>query len=132
MSVTTEEMYGYERGTTVYSGNPISLNAKIGLMYISDYGYAVQSTNCSRDTTLNSYGSKICTLNNWLYGVGEEWVFTHKSIEDNINFYFDATGNISLMHSFAANAVRPVLYLDSSVYVLDGDGSESDPYIIAM
>src|SRR5699024_4402323 len=32
--------YGYERGTTVYSGRPTYWVGKIGLMYPSDYGYA--------------------------------------------------------------------------------------------
>ena len=32
--------YGYERGTTVYSGRPTKWTGKIGLMYPSDYGYA--------------------------------------------------------------------------------------------
>ena len=38
---TTEAFYGYERGTTVYSGRAPSTTGYIGLMYPSDYGYSV-------------------------------------------------------------------------------------------
>ena len=57
---TTEAFYGYERGTTVYSGRPTSTTGYIGLMYPSDYGYSVLSSSCSRTTTLGSYSSASC------------------------------------------------------------------------
>ena len=40
-------------------------------------------------------------------------------------------GTLVSMNAYSAYAyysVRPVLYLDSSVRVVDGDGSSSDPY----
>ena len=40
-SATADAFYGYERGTTVYSGRPTSTTGYIGLMYPSDYGYSV-------------------------------------------------------------------------------------------
>ena len=33
---------------------------------------------------------------------------------------------------YDGNVARPVLYLDPSVYVVDGSGTMSDPYIIGM
>ena len=45
--------YGYERGTTVYSGRPTTWTGKVGLMYPSDYGYATGgSSSTSRATCL--------------------------------------------------------------------------------
>ena len=37
-NATADVFYGYERGTTVYSGRPTSDITAIGLMYPSDYG----------------------------------------------------------------------------------------------
>ena len=45
--------YGYERGTTVYSGRPTYWVGKIGLMYPSDYGYATSGgTTTDRSSCL--------------------------------------------------------------------------------
>lgn len=40
------EIYTYERGSTVYSGRQAKWTGKIGLMYPSDYGYASDLTKC--------------------------------------------------------------------------------------
>lgn len=40
------EIYTYERGSTVYSGRQTTWTGKIGLMYPSDYGYASDLTKC--------------------------------------------------------------------------------------
>ena len=41
----TSHFYGYERGTTVYSGRSTSLIGKVGLIYPSDYGYATSGNS---------------------------------------------------------------------------------------
>ena len=46
--------------------------------------------------------------------------------------YVNNSGNLNFSNAFYGFAARPSLYLDSSVYVVDGDGSKSDPYIIGM
>ena len=93
-----------------------STNLKIGLMYASDYGYAMNSTNDYK--------------NNWLFTKGFEWTMTAYSSSSpvivsyygGLNFYFASVGY----------AVRPVLYLKSNVYVISGDGSEGNPYKIML
>ena len=57
-SATAEAFYGYERGTTVYSGRPTTTTGYIGLMYPSDYGYSVLSSSCARTTNLGSYNKQ--------------------------------------------------------------------------
>ena len=132
-SATTEAFYGYERGTTVYSGNPTSTEGYIGLMYPSDYGYSVLASSCVRTTNLSSYNKATCAGQSWLYGQGYEWPLTPDSSGFHLVFSLSNNGTLNTNNS-AANgfAVRPVLYLDSSVYVIDGNGSISDPYIIGM
>ena len=67
--------YGYERGTTVYSGHETTWTGKVGLMYPSDYGYATAggaTTNraaCLAKELYNWGGSVVsdCENNDYLY-----------------------------------------------------------------
>ena len=130
-SATTEAFYGYERGTKVYSGRPTSTTGYIGLMYPSDYGYSVLASSCARTTNLGSYNNATCAGQSWLYGQGYEWTITPTSSPSYFVFNVHNNGNLDL-HAGDGFAARPVLYLDSSVYVIDGTGTQSDPYIIGM
>ena len=56
--VLTSEWYNYERGTKVYSGHSTSWVGKIGLMYLSDYGYET-----STKITLIKKDNKVLIIN---------------------------------------------------------------------
>ena len=132
-SATADAFYGYERGTTVYSGRPTSTTGYIGLMYPSDYGYSVLASSCARTTNLGSYSNATCGGQSWLYGQGYEWTITPNSSNSDCVFLVKYYGDLyDYYDARLGNAVRPTLYLDSSVYVIDGNGSISDPYIIGM
>lgn len=87
---------------------------KIGLMYASDYGYAMN----------NSY------KNNWLFTKGYEWTMAAYSSSRPVGV--DVNGWLSSNVAYLGLAVRPVLYLKSNVYVISGDGSEGNPYKIML
>ena len=130
-SATTESFYGYERGTTVYSGRPTTTTGYIGLMYPSDYGYSVLSSSCARTTNLGSYSTATCAGQSWLYGKGYEWTITPSSSDSNIVFLLN--DNDTFYHrAYYGFGGRPVLYLDASVYKIDGEGTLDKPYIIGM
>ena len=131
-SATTSAFYGYERGTTVYSGRPTSTTGYIGLMYPSDYGYSVLSSSCARTTNLGSYDSANCAGQSWLYGKGYEWTLTPSSSNSFGVFCLDYDGSVSNLSADYGYGSRPVLYLDASVYKIDGDGSLENPYIVGM
>ena len=131
-SATAESFYGYERGTEVVSGRPTSTTGYIGLMYPSDYGYSVLSSSCERTTNLGSYESSTCSGQSWLYGKGPEWTLTPDSSLGDFEFllsYYGDAGSNSANNGFR---IRPVLYLDDSVYKIDGEGTLDKPYIIGM
>lgn len=132
VALTADQMYSYERGTAHYGSYPTTLtNKKVGLMYVSDYAYAAFYQACSRDTLLNYYTGN-CTVNNWLYGQVYEWTITPYTPLANGVYLIYVNG--PLYYEEGVNmgyTVRPVVYLDANVYLLDGDGSETDPYIIA-
>ena len=135
-SATAESFYGYERGATVYSGRPTSTTGYIGLMYPSDYGYSVLASSCARTTNLSDYDTSSCAGQSWLYGQGHEWTITPLSSRSTSVFFLNGIsayiGPFSYTSALVGHSARPVLYLDSSVYVIDGNGSQSDPYIIGM
>ncbi len=125
--------YSYEVGA---NSSSTTYSAKIGLMYVSDYGYSVLSSSCDRDVKLSNYDSSSCAGQSWLYSQGSEWTITTISNSRSDAFRIDTDGNFYQNYyqsdKFRSYAVRPVLYLDSSAYVMDGNGSISDPYIIGM
>ena len=137
-SATAESFYGYERGTKVVSGRPTSTTGYIGLMYPSDYGYSVLSSSCVRTTNLDSYSSSECAGQSWLYGKGSEWTITPYSSRSNYVFNLSGShgpagdGIAGYYLSTYGSGVRPVLYLDDSVYKIDGEGTLDKPYIIGM
>ena len=131
-SATADTFYTAERGSTVYEGRPTSTteNKHIGLMYPSDYGYSVLASSCARTTNLGSYRSSSCAGQSWLYLGSEEWTLTPRSSDNSIVFM--VSEGLYSDDACIGYSVRPVLYLDSSVYVIDGNGTMSDPYIIGM
>ena len=131
-SATAEAFYGYERGTTVYSGRPTSSTGYIGLMYPSDYGYSVLASSCARTTNLGSYSNSTCAGQSWMYGQGYEWTITPSSSYSVIVFSVLNRGTLNTSNANYGFSARPVLYLDSNVYIYDGTGTVSDPYIIGM
>ena len=101
-------------------------------MYPSDYGYSVLASSCARTTNLGSYNKATCAGQSWLYGQGYEWTITPRSSSSSYVYDLNLSGSLAYPYAYRGYSVRPVLYLDSSVYVIDGNGSVSDPYIIGM
>ncbi len=131
-SATAASFYSYERGTTVYSGRPTSTTGFIGLMYPSDYGYSVLSSSCARTTNLSSYSSDACAGKSWLYGKGYEWTMSPYSSGSDYVFRLSNNGLLNYIGAHYGYVVRPVLYLDASVYKIDGNGTQENPYILGI
>ena len=129
---TAEGLYVSERGTTVFGGNPTSTTGYIGLMYPSDYGYSVLSSSCARTTDLRSYSSNTCSGASWLYGKGTEWMLSPNVSHSNYVYKLYSQGIGGSFIADEGNLFRPVLYLDASVYKIDGEGSLENPYILGM
>ena len=110
---------------------------KIGLMYVSDYMYSTLASVCSRTTELDMYNdpehSPTCIGENWLFGEGREFTISVQLGFVEIITVNSIDGDILWTRgSRYGYFIRPVLYLNSKVYVVDGNGTESDPYIIGM
>ena len=150
-TLTAEGIYTEERNTSaIYSGNPASIYAKVGLMYPSDYGYATvggTTTDKSSCPAIYNWSDTLysdCKNNDWLFTSQKsiwdlnksEWLLSPYSsnswcaarlyMEGSVIFYGSYDVN---SHSFA---VRPTFYLDSSVLKIvgTGDGTKDNAYRI--
>ncbi len=96
---------------------------KIGLMYPSDYGYAVGGdlrTTCLRKT-MNSYNSG-CINYDWLRGASNaQWTITPSAGSTYAHWAFvvESDGRVSSVHAGYGYAIRPTLYLKSGVKIVD-------------
>ncbi len=131
---TAEVTYKTERGTTVYtSGTPIVTTAKVGLMYASDYGYSVKNSSCNHSSTsLLSYGKTACGGSAWMLKNAYEWTLSTHSIDTNLVFYVGRGAGVTNYYANYGDAARPVLYLNSNVYITGGDGSINNPFQVGL
>ena len=133
-TLTASGFYNAERDSSqVYSGgsndpNPGSTTQNIGLMYPSDYGYAAGESCLS--TALWNYKSS-CKNTDYLFSGKGEWLQAPSASYSRNAAYLNSAGIVDgggRNVSSASYAVRPVLYLNTSVQITDGIGSQSNPF----
>ena len=129
------QIYTYERGSTVYSGRKTTWTGKIGLMYPSDYGYASDLTKCQEK--INNYNASTCSQNNWIYNMGSLWLLTHDSARADRSWSINSSGNASVNGNGNGSdsnglLVFPSLFLSSDVKIISGNGSISNPYQLGV
>ena len=136
-SVYPNQIYEYERGTTVYTGRPTTWMGKIALAYPSDYGYAVDLNKC-KYYRVDEYKDTACVSNNWMktiLGVSSNgWLLsTHSGGSYDVSFVH-LNGSVSNFYLGAqlVYEVAPVLYLSSELGIELGDGSSSNPYKLSI
>ena len=65
-------------------------------------------------------------------GKGLEWTISPNSSTAYYAWFWGYYGFLSSVYAYDGFGVRPVLYLDSTTYVIEGTGTNADPYIIGM
>ncbi len=108
------------------------VEAKIGLMYVHDYGFASDNSNWNK--YMKDYGDSSNTDNNWLYNGVREWTIS-KSLgydeDDVFEIYRGYTASFSSKYS-DYTSIRPTFYLKANVAFLGGSGSAANPYKISL
>ena len=105
-------------------------DAKIGLMYVSDYGFAASPSAWTK--TLYNYdgndakGTSIKTIN-WMYMGYYDWMISRSSDYSNNAFVVTYDGYVLSDDVSDNNGVRPSFNLLSSITYVSGSGSMSDP-----
>ena len=126
-----KDLYNYERNPAlVYdtSTYPASIDDYIGLMYISDYGYASKTSTWA--TTTSTYIR--ASGNDWLYNGIYEWTITPSAASSYSAIRVGNSGSAGSGSVYNGYAARPVLYLDSSVETISGTGTKANPYYIGI
>ena len=134
-SLTPSEMYTAEITNATKTYGPNNGTSKIGLTYVSDYGFAASPSAWT--TTLRNYGgndvngTSIKTIN-WMYMGHNEWTISPYSSHSNVVFILDYGGNLN--SNFAVNGYgsRPVLYLKASVLYAGGSGTKDSPITLVV
>ena len=142
-SIYSNQIYGYERGTTVYSGHSTTWSGKVALPYPSDYGYAVDFNKCSQnlykyDSSTDSY---VCRSNDWMYpiitnsGNDAGWLLTPLSYNSEYAWVVVSSGFVCYSAGiqdhgrvYRMSGVVPVLFLSSDEGIESGLGTMSEPY----
>ena len=109
-----------------------TVNAKVGLMYVSDYGYAAAPSawtmplyNSGDDYSLSSVTSV-----NWMYMGLNEWTLAPRSDRSNNAFGVHYTGYVIYGNVGYYVAARPVFYLKSTIGYAGGSGTAVKPILV--
>ena len=125
------QIYGYEKGTTVYSGRPTTWQGKVALAYASDYGYAVDLTKCNKQ--FSNYNDSICKANNWLRSImtsSNGWLLNAYSDTSSHAWSVSSTGELSSLTNNSVVGSTPVVHLNVDTVITTGEGTKDSPYKI--
>ncbi|MEG1892404.1 MAG: hypothetical protein RR189_00740 [Bacilli bacterium] len=106
----------------------VTSNSKIGLMYVSDYGFAIPPNNWN--FTLNNYDNGI-EASNWLFLHLSEWTISVTSDVYGYAFSIYARGNIICGGTGYELSFRPSFYLQPLITVVGGNGTSNNPYRVS-
>ena len=119
--------YQYEVGS---SASTTTYDAKLGLMYVTDYYYSASPSAW----TLVGYNKSDATKDyraakttNWLYLGSYEWTISRRSDGTGFAFLVFSTGYVYYNGVTRSVGVRPSFNLLSSTTYVSGSGSMSDP-----
>ena len=114
--------------TTNTTDNATEYTAKIGLMYVSDYGFAAEPSAWT--LTMGNYNNTTATSTNWMYMGLYEWTISRSADNSYGAFNADIDGRVRYDYVYRYAAVRPSFSLESSITYVSGSGSASDPMVI--
>ena len=134
-SIASEIVKNIYTNEIVSPATNVTYDAKIGLMYISDYQYAVEPSSWSSPVPVmtNYYID-----NNWMILGLREWVITRNSSTTRESYRMSEGGSISSTevnfsgYFYPYSTVRPVFYLKSNVAIKSGRGFSSNPYRVEL
>ena len=118
--------YQYEVGS---SASTTTYDAKIGLMYVSDYYYSASPSAWTLVGYNSDYTKSYASAKgeNWLYGGGWDWTISRSADYSSFAFGVSNDGDVDNRDVNGSNGVRPSFSLLSSTTYVSGSGSMSDP-----
>ena len=118
--------YQYEVGS---SASTTTYDAKIGLMYVSDYYYSASPSAWTLVGYNSDYTKSYASAKgeNWLYGGCWDWTISRYSDYSSRAFGVSGDGYVNNDNVLYSYGVRPSFSLLSSTTYVSGSGSMSDP-----
>ena len=117
--------------TTGTSDNKTTYDTKIGLMYLSDYGYAALPNSWIKTLyPTEGYGSYQYNNDDWLkLGQNEATITrcTTSKESDGCMVLNGDSGYTSGVYVYNGYSIRPVFYLNTSITYISGDGTSQNP-----
>ena len=101
-------------------------DAKIGLMYASDYGFAARPS--AWNDSLGRYYN--VRASNWMYMGFNEWTISRRADNSYTVFRVDSGGGVNNSGVSGSLGVRPTFNLSFSITYVSGSGSMTDPILI--
>ena len=109
--------------------------AQIGLMYVSDYGFAASPSYWTYPTFNGDYNDgssdyRAAITSNWMHMGYNEWTISRNASNLNEAFGVDYTGIVYDGNASSPNGARPSFNLLPSITYKSGSGTQSDPIVI--
>ena len=124
-----------------FNTNPTNHINRIGLLYLSDFGYATDKCESEKllfndDYTSGKESDDIskCASVNWLYANSYYWSMNPEISTAASSYYFNGSSvqYFSTYYISSDKPIRPVLTLSSNVKISSGTGTSSDPYKLSQ
>ena len=149
----TKHFYAYERSSNTgkicssgtYCNDTVerttTWTGKVGLMYLSDYGYATSGgSTTDRAACLNkelyNWDSSIsdCHTNDWLLKNSWQWTLSPYAYSSRayVAFGVCSDGYVLDRDAYFNSAVLPVVYLTSNVKISGGEGTSESPFSLEL
>ena len=125
---TAKAFYDSEKQTTTST-------AKIGLINVSDYGFATDNISSCRSTQLSTWSSPAtCVTNhNWLNINSQDNAWTISAVGGRKTMYrLNQAGNPYPTQTNQTGLIKAVIYLKNSVLVDSGNGDANTPYTLKI
>lgn len=124
---TAKEIYAEEQADTV------TVNRKIGLLYISEYGFSI-----GYEPYLSNYLAEFekSLPYTWMHHNDAFWTISRATGGNTNAFYINPSGSVFIESvyddegEFSTHGVYPTFSLISSVKIKEGKGTKSNPWII--
>ena len=128
--VTPKAMYTAEITNATKTYGPSNGTSKIGLMYVSDYGFAAAPSAWT--SNMSDYYSSAITSVNWMYMGLYDWTITPYPSYGFDVFSLGSNGFLDFVNANYGYGVRPVLYLKASVAYAGGTGTKDSPITLVV
>ena len=126
--VTAKTMYTAEITNATKTFGPSDGTSKIGLMYVSDYGFAAEPSAWT--LTMENYNNTTATSTNWMYMGLYEWTISCLADNSDRAFFVTNGGYVYYYPVGSYSGARPSFNLESAITYVSGSGSADDPILI--